>query len=464
MSLINNESLIVDLVSPDNRTENQLATMFMDLNSGKFRYVREWNRWLYWDGSRWLHDAANNLITREARRFGEMLFDQLGPVLNRLPEKELSKLINFVRRANDSRCIENYISLARSDERVSVGHKELNQWKLLFNVQNGTVDLSSGMLREHNPDDLITQLAEVSYDEAADCPRWKQAVDLIFDQDIELIRYVRQLVGYSIGGDCGQHILPICYGSGFNGKSFLWNTILRIVGDYGFLANDSLLLGEKHSHPTEKAALYQKRFVPISEPDQDSRLRESRVKELTGDSTITARRMNEDFWSFERSHTFWLASNHLPKIAGTDEGIWRRIKLIPFVVDLRQKVAPIPNFDEVLAKEEGPGILNWMIGGYLDYQANGLLEPEVVKDATKVYRKDSDEVASFIDECCLVGPQFMAPANKLFNEFQRWGGKASRTAFGLNLAKMFVKDKPNAGEFRKQVLYHGIGLPADDSH
>jgi putative DNA primase/helicase len=457
-------SLIANLASPDNRTENTLATMFMDLNCGKFRYVREWDRWLYWDGSRWLHDANENLITREARRFGDILLDQLGDSLRRLPEDELSKIVTFVRFANGSRGIKNFIELSQSDSRVSVGYKELNQGSLLFNAQNGTIDLASGFLREHNPDDLLTQIAAVPYSRFANCPKWCSAVSTIFGADEDLIRYVRQLIGYSISGQCGEHILPICYGSGFNGKSFLWNTVLRVVGDYGFLANDSLLLGEKHSHPTEKAALYQRRFVPISEPDQDSRLRESRVKELTGDSTITARRMHEDFWSFDRSHTFWLSSNHLPKIQGTDEGIWRRIKLIPFVVDLRNKVAPIANYDEVLFIEEGQGILNWIVDGFLDYQEFGLLEPEVVKDATKHYRQDSDEVASFVDEVCLVGPHLMAPANKLFSEFQRWGGKASRTSFGLKLAERFTKDKPNAGEFRKQVLYHGIGLSGDDSH
>jgi putative DNA primase/helicase len=464
VSLRNDGSLIAQLITPDSRTENTLATMFIDVHGGKFRYVREWNRWLYWDGSRWLHDASENLVTREARRFGDMLMDQLAGSLKRLPDDELNKIVTFVRHANGSRGIINFVSLSQSDERVSISYKELNRGKLLFNVKNGTVDLSTGMLREHNPDDLMTQLAEVKYDEAADCPRWKAAVQLIFGDDNSLVRYVRQLIGYSISGLCGEHILPICYGSGANGKSTVWNAVLRVVGDYGFLANDSLLLGEKHSHPTEKAALYQKRFVPISEPDQDSRLRESRVKELTGDSTITARRMHEDFWSFDRSHTFWLSSNHLPKIAGTDEGIWRRIKLIPFTVDLRQKVAPIANYDEVLAREEGPGILNWVIGGFLDYQEHGLQEPSVVSDATKLYRQDSDEVASFVDECCVVGPSVMAPANKLFNEFQRWGGKATRTSFGLKMAERFVKDKPNAGEFRKQTLYHGVGLPGDDSY
>ena len=111
---------------------------------------------------------------------------------------------------------------------------------------------------------------------------------------------------------------------------------MDVLGDYASLANDELLMGEKQNHPTEKAALYQKRFVAISEPERSSKLRESRVKELTGDRMITARRMHEDFWTFSRTHTFWLSTNHLPRINGTDEGIWRRVKLIPFSVDFEQ--------------------------------------------------------------------------------------------------------------------------------
>jgi putative DNA primase/helicase len=284
---------------------------------------------------------------------------------------------------------------------------------------------------------------------------------MIFDGDPELIRYVQQLLGYSLTGDTGEHILPIAYGSGCNGKSTIWNAVLSLLGDYGGLANDSLLMGVKDTHPTEKAFLYQKRFVPISEPEQSARLRESRVKELTGDGTITARRMHEDFWSFTRTHTFWLSTNHLPRITGNDDGIWRRVKLIPFTVDLRKVTTPIPDLDKQLVTEEGPGILNWLIAGYLDYRRNGFIEPEVIKVATNGYRDQEDEIAMFIADRCVTGNQFVVPASALFDAYFKWGGKENRTMFGKAIGERFAKQIRSSGVYRKQTVYEGVGLSSE---
>ena len=318
----------------------------------------------------------------------------------------------------------------------------------------------SGELEPHDQEYLLTQVANVEYNEQAVSPKWTDAVSTIFGGDHELIRYVQQLLGYSLSADTGEHILPIAYGSGCNGKSFIWNVVLSLMGEYAGLANDSLLMGTKDNHPTEKAFRYQKRFVPISEPEQSSRLRESRVKELTGDGTITARRMHEDFWSFQRTHTFWLSTNHLPRITGNDDGIWRRVKLIPFLVDLRKVITIIPDLDKILVETEGPGILNWLLAGWIDFRRYGFVEPECVKAATGDYRNQEDELALFVADCCVVGLQYMVSASNLFEAYSEWGGKQNRTMFGKAIGERFDKRIPVAGEFRKTTMYDGIGLPA----
>jgi putative DNA primase/helicase len=266
------------------------------------------------------------------------------------------------------------------------------------------------------------------------------------------------LLGYAITGLRWEHILPIAFGKGCNGKSTVTNVILELLGDYGYGANDGLLLGNKDAHPTERAALYQKRFVTITEPDQGARLKESRVKELTGEATITARRMNEDFWSFDRTHTFWMSTNHLPQITGSDDGIWRRVKLIPFKVDLRTVTTPIPDLDKILLDTEASGILNWLIHGFHLYQAYGFMEPERVTVAVERYRKDEDELASFLSEKCETGDHCMQTYDELFKAYINWGGKMTRNQFGRKLGDMFTKDKPTAGDMRNKTLYHGVRL------
>jgi putative DNA primase/helicase len=234
---------------------------------------------------------------------------------------------------------------------------------------------------------------------------------------------------------------------------------MEIMGDYGSLANQDLLLSNKHQgHPTEVAALFGKRFVAISEPEQGRSLNESRVKELTGDKTVTARRMREDFWEFPPSHTFWMSTNHKPEISGGDEGIWRRIKLIPFTVDLRKVTDVDPRIHEKLETELS-GILNWMLAGWKLYQAKGLssFEPNEVKAATQEYRDNEDEVGCFLREAYVENPAFVIGATDAFKAYQDFGGKMTQTKFGTAMAKRFKKRRHTTGRYKNKIVYEGIG-------
>lgn len=449
------DNALPDIAQTHGQTDCALAERFVDEYAKELLYVPPWRKWLTWDGARWVDDSAVGVLQR-AKRYSNSLWAELQKVAPQADRDVLAKTVTAIKRANQAAQIRSYLELAAADERVVCPVDELNANPLLLNVPNGTIDLETGELRRHNQADRITQLASVTYDPDATCPEWENTLSLIFAGNAELIDYVQKLLGYSITGDTGEHILPIAWGKGCNGKSTVWNVVAEVLGDYATLANDDLLLGEKSNHPTEKATLYQKRFVAISEPERNSTLRESRVKELTGDRTITARRMKEDFWSFTRTHTFWMSTNHLPRIDGTDEGIWRRVKLLPFTVDLRQVTQPIADFDTWLVKNEGRGILAWLVRGYLAYRNEGLTDPQCVLEATGKYRADSDPLGDFIAERCIEDPDGMVGADDLYTEYTEQGGKWSRTAFGRAMAERYDKTRPKSGEWRDKTVYKGI--------
>lgn len=467
------EITLFDLGATDNesgRTDLGNAHRFIDQYHSELLSVPAWKCWLSWDGQRWADDKDVG-VKQRAKRYVKGLWAMV-PTFNEcfesnnLSESNLSKICKFIHSSSQVAKIDAFIRLASTDERVVAMVDELNTDPLLLNVANGTIDLTTGVIRPHNPADRITQLAPVNYDPKATCPEWLETLSLVFDGDEELIRYVQKLLGYSITGDTGEHLLPICYGGGNNGKSTVWNTVLELLGDYGTLANEDLLLGEKHSHPTEKANLYQKRFIPISEPERGAKLKESRVKELTGDRTITARRMKEDFWSFTRTHTFWLSTNHLPRIDGRDDGIWRRIKLIPFSVNIGLKVKPKKDFDKWLVRNEGPGILAWLVRGYLEYLRDGLKEPEVVSSATDGYRENSDPLKEFFDNFCVVEDGQEATASELYEAYSdptRHAGKWSNTAFGKVMKEHFQSAKATSGPNRNKLVYQGVSVIKADS-
>lgn len=450
------------------------AKRFVDQYHSELLYVPQWKKMLSWDGHRWCDDAGIGARQR-AQRYAESLWVELGKVGSTVDERRFSKVESFVRATSQTSKIEAFMKLAQVDERIVCPFDELNTDPYSLNVANGTIDLITGAIRPHSPADRITQLANVIHDPTAECPRWLETLSIVFDNDPELIRYVQQLLGYAISGDTGEHVLPIAWGDGHNGKSTIWSVVVELLGDYAALANEELLLGDKSNHPTEKAQLYQKRLVAISEPEKGAKLRESRVKELTGERHITARRMNEDFWTFNRTHTFWLSTNHKPRISGTDRGIWRRIKLIPFDVDITTKVKKIPDFDKWLAQHEGPGILRWLLEGFQDYRQNGFIEPKKVRDATDTYAGDSDQIGQFLAEHCITidtldssqvesmrlrQESLAASSADLFECFQRdFGGKWTLTAFGKAIsAKGFEKFRDKSKE--KKICYRGLTLAA----
>lgn len=451
------------LFGPENRTDAGNAKRFIDRFAAELLYVAPWRKWLSWDGRRWAIDHSVG-VNQRAQEFAESLWDEFVAVAKHIQGDDAAKVLNslrsFVQKTNSNNGIANFLQVAAYEPRVVCQVDALNANAYLLNVGNGTIDLKTGELRPHNPSDRITQLAPVEYDPNADCPKWIYTLGLIFDGDLELIRYVQQLLGYSIAGDTGEHILPIAFGDGENGKSTIWGTVSELLGDYATLANDDLLLGDKSNHPTEKASLYQMRFVAISEPQKNSSLRESRVKELTGDRTINARRMHEDFWTFQRTHTFWLSTNHLPRIDGTDLGIWRRVKLIPFTVNIKKKLGTvIKDFDKWLLANEGPGILAWLVSGYLDYRANGLIEPRAVLDATQKYRGDSDALGDFLAEYCVLDAKAMVQASELFRVYsESHKGCWKQTSFGKEMAARYEKQRPDTGPYRKMTVYKGLRL------
>jgi putative DNA primase/helicase len=449
----------IDWDFKSDQTENAMAVEYIDGNQAKLRYVPSWKKWLAWDGKRWKVDVDTGRTTRLARRLVRNYWDRLQHVQS---EKQQKEWADFCRWANRKTTIENVVSLARCDARTTIDHELLNQNTYFLNLQNGTLDLSTWEFRDHRQTDSITQIANVAYDPKAQCPKWRAFIDLIFGSDDEAKRYIQALLGYSCSGDVGEHILPICYGSGANGKSTLWNAIVELLGDYAMLAPSKLLLGTTNEHDTVIASLYQRRLVAISEPDEGSKLREARVKELTGDEQITARRMREDYWSFRRTHKFWLSTNHLPQINGTDEGIWRRIKLIPFRVDLRKVTEPIPDYHKSLVREEGPGILNWLLAGFRDWKANGFIEPQSVINETQSYRGSSDELGRFITDCCDVSPELVVASSELFDAYRVWGGDMSQVRFSKQMQTRFAHSKRTFGRYRNKQVFEGISLSESD--
>jgi putative DNA primase/helicase len=276
------------------------------------------------------------------------------------------------------------------------GEMDTNPW--LLNVQNGVLDLRTGKLLAHDPERLITKLVPTKYDPKSACPTWLAVLHRSMAGNQNLISFLQRAFGYALTGIVSEQVFFIFWGAGTNGKGTLINCVLEMMGDYSLKATQELFMVTKgRTHPTELTKLFGGRFVASSETEENQRLAEALVKELTGGDPITARRMREDHWTFWPTHKIFLATNHQPVIRGTDHAIWRRPKLVPFKVTIPQHEWDTTLPDKL--KAEWPGILAWAMQGCLDWQQNGLGIPEEVNQATQEYRADMDMLGQFLMGC-----------------------------------------------------------------
>jgi putative DNA primase/helicase len=435
-------------------TELGYAHRLAKVYEGRLRYVHTWNRWVVWDGKRWAHDR-----TAQAQRCAKLIARRMTDVVLASEDDPLYKQhLSAARKGESSASVNSVLNLAKSDERFATAYEDLDADPFLLNCTNGTLDLRTGELRSHDPNDLLTKMTGAAYDPDAPGPVFDGFLRKV-QPDERMRAFLARLLGHALEGRVVEHILPIFCGTGKNGKSTLSLAAMRALGDYAGPADPELLTARTFdAHPTGTADLCGMRLAQIDESDKGRHLGEGTVKRLTGGDRIKARRMREDFWWFDPTHTFLMLTNHKPVITGTDEGIWRRIRLVPWGV-----VIPEDQQDSALKDKlalELDAILAWMVAGYADWKANGLDEPDAVTDATAAYRGESDSLGRFIRERCTDFGEIKS--SDLFAEFQKWCSDAgvescTQTAFSTELTNRgYDKHRTENGAFWK-----GLGLYAE---
>ncbi len=409
-------------------TDTGNAERLADRHGANLRYCYPWGKWLVYDGTRWRVDDRGAVV-RLAKDAARSIFEEAKEAPDAETAKRLGKWASSSLSESKLRAM---ISLAQSEPGIPVLPEEMDASPDLLNVLNGTIDLWTGELREHRREDLITKLAPVEYDPDASAPAWAQTLERVLPTP-EVRAFFKKLCGYALTGDVSEHILPVLYGTGANGKSTILNALLEAAGEYGMQAAPDLLIAKRGGHPTEVADLFGMRLVASIEVEDGRRLAEALVKSLTGGDKVRARRMRQDFWQFDPTHTAFLCTNHKPEIRGTDNAIWRRIRLIPFT-----ETIPPAEQDKKLPEKlrsELPGILAWAVEGCLEWRREGLQAPEAVRKATAGYRSEMDVIGAFLRDECEIGRDYKASFQAVYDRYEEWcadGGEKAETRRKFN--------------------------------
>jgi putative DNA primase/helicase len=306
---------------------------------------------------------------------------------------------------------------------------------------------------------MVTMRSPIHFDPDARAPRWLQFLDEVFPSNTELIHWLHKYTGYCLTGDTREQVILIGYGSGANGKTVLLSALREVIGDYAYDAPISTFeLANRSPIPNDLAALDGKRFVTSSETNQGTRFNEARIKALTGQDSITARFLHHEYFTFKPVAKFFLAVNHRPRVYDDSYGFWRRVRLIPFTQEFRYGA----DDKELLAKliAEAPGILAWMVAGCLLWQKEGLEPtPGCILIATKEYESESDPLADFISDECVITPRASVLSSKIYKKYKaRCAGQGmtdreilTSNAFGRRMSPKFKKSQ-------KEDRTHYVGL------
>jgi putative DNA primase/helicase len=441
------------------RTDLGNAERFVDAHRDSVLWCPARKLFLVWDGQRYAWDERGEAV-KLAHATARSIFHEAADVESDEEQKAISKWA--LASQNESRI---NAMLSQAKPYLAVGMEELDRDPWLINCQNGTVDLRTGKLKEHDPADRITKIVPVDYDPDAPCPRFKQFLKETLVDDA-VITFVKRYSGYTLTGITRERLLAILYGFGKNGKTTLVELLRDVMGDYATNTDTETLLMRKYQGVgNDVAALKGARFVSAAEMEQGRRLAESKVKQLTGRDTVTARFLFGEPFSFRPAFKLWLSTNNKPVIQGTDDAIWDRLRLIPFTqrFDGDRQDPRLPG----KLRSELAGVLAWMVEGCLEWQEHGLGEPDSVREATEQYRAEMDTLAAFIEDRCVVREDVVAPATPLYKQYQMWCDDAgekpeTQKMFGMRLRERgFVSDKIKRGPHKDRKGWFGIGLRAD---
>jgi P4 family phage/plasmid primase-like protien len=421
------------------------AERFVGELDGHARYVADWGKWILWDGHHWMIDNSGAAIAQRAFQLLDTFKEAAEAVQG---TKERQAAFACVRAAKSKKAIDAMVGLTKSFPGVAASITDFDAKPMLLGVQNGVVDLKTGEFRAAQADDFILKKSKAAFDPNATCPRWEEFLKQILPQP-GLISFIQRAIGYSLTGLTVEQVLFFLYGIGANGKSTFIEMMEKLFGDYAWRAPASLFLEDKWNSGQSNlvASLPERRFVVGAEVPTGARLAESRIKDLTGGDSLNARKLYCEAFNFRPTHKLWFYGNHKPTIRGTDAGIWRRIRLIPFTVQIPEAERDTGIVERLTS--ELPGILNWTIRGCLDWQQRKLGAPECVMQATEDYREEEDSIGEFIDEECVVAARERVTKANLFQAYTQWcGARGVRFPFGTKQVRERVLLVPNIKEDR----------------
>ena len=446
----------------DSGNARRLANQF-----GKdIRYSPERKQWLVWNGKVWEWDMGSIRISRLAKKVNLNIYHEAGDEPDDERRKDLTK---HARETERQVRLDAMIKSAESEPNIAIMLAELDANYCLLNVNNGTIDLKTGIVKRHNPADLITEILPIDYDPEAASAEWESFLIRVFAGDTDLISYIQRTMGYSITGDQSEQVFFFCYGRGFNGKSTLLNACRLVMGNYATQVPPTAFMVDKTKRvgPDEAiSSLKNKRLVCSTELEDGQRLSVSLVKRMTGGEPLWCEHKFERGYNFQPTHKLWLSGNHEPVITDTTNSIWFRLKKIPFTIEIPEDERR-KGYAEMLAADHAAAILAWLVKGCVEWAKTGHLgEPEAVKQAVAEYRDQQDILHDYLMERCLFKKSETIAQKELYADYKQWAEDNDVNAIGKLNFRARIQEKGALSDYGNKhvAVWRGIRLQTSEDN
>lgn len=435
------------------RDEIGIGYAFADYFKPIARFDRERGIWYVYDGKVWQPDE-NALAVAE---LAKILADRLYSFALQITDEDTRN--RYIKRVQKLQMRKNRRTMIEDAKSVyPVSHTVFDRNTDLFNCQNGTLNLTTGEFRPHDPADFLTMMSGITYDPDATCPRWEQFISEVMCNDKDLALYLQKALGYALTGDTSLECLFILYGAtSRNGKGTTMETFLKIMGDYGKTSNPEMLstkFGNTNaSGPSEEIArLAGVRFVNISEPEKKITFNAALVKRMTGNDTLNARFLHENSFDFRPNFKIFINTNYKPSVSDMTLFYSNRLKLIPFKRHFEEHEQDKGLKAFFASPESQSAIFNWCYAGYKLFRKQGLDDPAAVTEATKEYQDESDRIGQFVDAWLEEGEAFEERTSAVYRLYGQWCDKygyrkENSTNFNNAIQRFFpiVRKRPSDG-------------------
>lgn len=468
-------------VRPSDFTDTGNARIFARENRGEAIYVKSID-WLTWNGTAWTEgelEAAGlamkvtDRMMQEAREEIKAAGDAMtaATVANddeakKKAKQELDLAEAYRKHAKTSRNqpkIAAMLKLARTLMQVKPDKLDANPY--LLNTPAGMVDLRTKQVLPHDPKAYCTKIAKCGPGSEGR-QMWAEFLDTISGGDGKMQNFLQQVAGMAAVGKVFEENLIIAIGDGKNGKSAFFNALANVLNDYAGTIAAEILTTANRNKGAELATLKGKRLIIAAETEEGARLSASVLKQIASTDKIHAERKYKDPEDFQPSHTTILYTNHFPKMSSTDTGAWRRLKPVPFSAKIETK-SEVKNYADVLAREAGPAIMEWIVEGAADYIERGhkLVIPEFVQEAIEMYENENDWMGEFLEECCVIEQGRSVGSQSLYDAYHNWGKLTQGYARSKSIFKKELEKRGYfSGKESKGIMWYGLSLIPQESN